>query len=190
MTSSTDPNQEDLVLIGRLGRPHGLRGHLLLIPESDHPDRFRPGARLTLDSGDTVTVSDFRPSGPGYIVAFAGHEDRTAAERLRGLQVFIPAHQRRALETDEYWPDELVGLTVRDQAGTIRGRVRAVDDEAPQPRLVVSTPNGDRLVPLVAALVTEISMSQGYLVIDDVPGLLDDDLPESWELDRNEDASR
>lgn len=185
LTSSTDPGQEDLVLIGRLGRPHGLRGHLLLIPESDYPDRFRPGSGLILDSGERVTVSDFRPSGPGFIIAFAGLEDRTAAERLRGLQVFIPADQRRALEPDEYWPDELVGLSVRDQAGTVRGRVAAVDDEAPQARLVVTTPNGDRLVPLVAALVTEISISHGYLVIEDVPGLLDDDAPGSGELHRN-----
>jgi ribosomal 30S subunit maturation factor RimM len=77
-----------------------------------------------------------------------------------------------------------VGLSVRDQTGAVRGQVHQVDTDAPQARLLVETPQGVRLVPLVAALVTEISIPGGYLVIEDLPGLLSD--PGSGEIDLDE----
>ncbi len=177
LTSSTEPADPpgELVLVGRLGRPHGLRGHLAIVSETDNEERFVPGARVLLRSGEALTVAEHRLGGAGQVIAFVGISDRNQAESLRGSELFVELGERRRLREDEYWPDELVGLEVRDQTGATRGRVEAVDDNAPQTRLVVATSAGTRLVPLVAPLVTEVSLAAGYLVVADIPGLLADE---------------
>jgi 16S rRNA processing protein RimM len=79
------------------------------------------------------------------------------------------------LQPGEFWPEDLIGLEVRDPAGRVRGTVTGVDAEAPQTRLIVLTGAGARLVPLVTDLVPEIALERGFLVVTDLPGLLDDD---------------
>ena len=171
LTSSTEPP----VLVGRLGRPHGLRGHLTLVSETDNEDRFAPGARLLLASGDTLVVQSTQETGSGLIIAFEGVTDRNQAENLRGSLLLIPAEERRPLQPGEFWPDELVGLEVRDQEGQTRGTVKSVDDFGPQARLTLATEGGERLVPLVPDLVPLISVEEGFVVVTDLPGLLDKD---------------
>jgi 16S rRNA processing protein RimM len=177
LSSSTDPRAEDLVLVGRLGRAHGLRGFLVLIPESDNESRFTRGSLLLLESGRPVTIREVLSIPNGLALAFDGYEDRTAAEALRGADLFVDVASRRQLDADEFWPDELVGLVVRNMAGSLMGRVEAIDDSSAQTRLVVGTTSGRFLVPLVAALVPEISVAEGYLVVAELAGLFHDESP-------------
>ena len=172
MNSSTDP---DLVLVGRLGRPHGLKGFLVLFPESDNDVRFDPGSRLLVASGDVLTVRQTVAIPNGRAIAFAGFDDRTVVEHLRGVELFVEAGARRRLERDEFWPDELVGLTVRDWAGADLGVVESVDDTSAQTRLTVLADSGRYQVPLVQDLIPDISVRGGYLVVEDLPGLLSED---------------
>jgi 16S rRNA processing protein RimM len=172
LNSSTD---SDLVLVGRLGRPHGLKGFLVLFPESDNDARFDPGSRLLMASGDELTVRETMAIPTGRAIAFAGFDDRTVVEHLRGAEVFVEAGARRRLDTDEYWPDELVGLTVRDRSGTTLGVVESVDDTSAQTRVTVLTHSGRYQVPLVRDLIPVISVPNGYLVVADLPGLLSED---------------
>lgn len=172
MNSSTEP---DLVLVGRLGRPHGLKGFLVLFPESDNDARFDPGSRLLLSSGDVLTVRETMLVPNGRAIAFAGFDDRTVVEHLRSADLYVEAEARRPLDADEFWPDELVGLSVRDRTGASLGLVESVDDTSAQTRLTVLTGAGRYQVPLVRDLIPEISVSGGYLVVEDLPGLLSED---------------
>jgi len=173
--SSTDQKPADLVLVGRLGRPHGLKGFLVLFPDSDNPARFEAGSKLLLASRERLVVRETMAIPSGRAVAFAGLDDRTAAERLRGAVLYVEAEARRVLEGDEFWPDELVGLSVRDRAGVTVGAVESVDDTSAQTRLLVLTKDGHYQVPLVRDLIPEISVQGGYVVVEDLPGLLSDD---------------
>ena len=172
MNSSTNP---DLVLVGRLGRPHGLKGFLVLFPESDNDARFDPGSRLLVASGDVLTIRETMAIPHGRAIAFAGLEDRTVVEHLRSAELFVEEDARRRLEADEFWPDELVGLAVRDRSGADRGVVESVDDTSAQTRLTVLTASGRYQVPLVRDLIPDISVVGGYLVVEDLPGLLSED---------------
>jgi 16S rRNA processing protein RimM len=172
LNSSTDP---DLVLVGRLGRPHGLRGFLVLFPESDNDARFDPGSHLLLASGHVLTVRETMAIPHGRAIAFAGLNDRSAIEHLRSAELFVEAAARRPLEADEFWPDELVGLMVRDRSGATLGMVESVDNNSAQTRLVVVTEAGRYQVPLVRDLIPDISVGDGYLVVENLPGLLGHD---------------
>jgi 16S rRNA processing protein RimM len=106
------------------------------------------------------------------LVSFDGTNDRDGAEALRGLTLTILASERRRLDPDEFWPEDLVGLEVRNPGGGRIGRVVGIDAEAPQPHLDVETEEGVFVVPLVTALVPEVNVAAGYLVIEPVDGLL------------------
>lgn len=163
------------VTVGRIGRAHGLAGELFVRPESDVPERFRAGAVFATDETPPreLEVRSSRTHNQRLLVAFVGISDRTAAEALRGVGLTIDISDRRQLAVDEFWPDELVGLAVRDSAGRRVGMVTGVETGGPQDRLVVHTDDGRQgVVPFVRDLVPEVDIPGGWVVVDFVEGLL------------------
>lgn len=159
------------LIVGTIGRAHGLRGQVSVRPRTDSiEERFAPGAVLSAD-GRPLTVASIHLQQGRLVVAFAEVTDRSAAEGLRGLDltaVGVP----EALEEDEYHDTELIGLAAVDPAGNHLGEVVAVQHNPTQDLLVLRTEGGERLVPFVTALVPEVDPAAGRLVINPIPGLL------------------
>jgi 16S rRNA processing protein RimM len=169
LNSSTDP----LVPVARIGRPHGVRGEVTVRVLPDGPGEFRSGVVFQLSDGASLAVRSAAPyRDRGYILAFDGIDDRTTAERLRGLVLHVHAEDRRTLDDDEYWSDDLVGLTAVGPDGAVLGRVSGVDFGDAQDRLVVTTPDGTEvLVPFVDPIVGEVGTET--VVIDPPDGLFE-----------------
>ena len=127
---------------------------------------------MLTESGATLTVQKSQDRGSQLLVRFAQVADRTAAEALTGARLFIDASERRLLDDDEYWPDDLIGLAAVSIAGDPLGRVESVVEGAAQFRLVIQGPVGEFEVPFVAELVPEVDLEAGRIVIADLPGLL------------------
>ncbi len=165
----------DRVIVGRIGRAHGLAGELYVLSESDTPDRFDPGAVFLTDE-EPPRQLEVRWRGQHQarlLVAFVGISNRTDAESLRDVRLTVSAADRRELADDEFWPDELVGMTVRNPAGEAVGRIVEVDTSGPQNRLIVQTvDNQQALVPFVRALVPDVNIAEGWIVVDPIEGLL------------------
>ena len=161
----------EAVRVGRIGRPHGVRGEVTVLVETDDATRFDPGAILRRDSGADLVVRSSRPyRDRGRVVAFEGVADRSTAETLRGTVLWGDPAQRRPTDSGEYWVDSLVGLVAVSPDGVVLGAVRAVESGPGQDRLVIETSEGRRvLVPFVAALVGE--PVEGRLEIRDPGGL-------------------
>lgn len=166
------------VVVGRIGRAHGIRGELTVEPRTDEPDRrFVTGATLREEGGPRLlTVLGSRWHSGRLLVRFAGIDDRTTAEAWRGVVLLADVLlEERPSEEGEFWDRDLVGLTVLTADGSIGGEVRRVQ-HGPQDLLVVRTPSGeDRLVPFVEALVPTVDLSAGTLTLADVRGLLSDE---------------
>ena len=172
MTGSSRSNSStEQVPVGRIGPPHGLDGTVYVRPDTDDPTRFAPGARLLVD-GRRMRVERTRRTPDRLFVKFSEISDRTSAEKLRGREVFIEEGQRRELETEEYWPDDLEGLEARTVSGEPVGRVRTVIWATAQNRLVIETGAGLREIPFVDELVPAVNLEEGYLTLADLPGLL------------------
>lgn len=171
--SSSSTETGPRVVVGRVGRPHGLRGEVTVVPETDYEGRYAPGARFLTDQGEALVVAAARSSKQGgLIVAFGEVEDRQGAERLRGALLTIASSERRSLEPDEFWPEDLEGLEVRDPSGAHLGTVAGVVVGSAQDRLVVAMEGGDRVeVPFVPELVTAVRVEEGYLVVEAPEGL-------------------
>ena len=106
-------------------------------------------------------------------MTFVDIGDRTEAESLRGAGLTIDAGDRRILDEDEYWPEDLIGLIVEDEGGRAVGTVASVETDGPQDRLVVRTTSGQlALVPFVKELVPDIRIEEGRVTIHPIAGLL------------------
>jgi len=165
------------VIVGTVGRAHGLRGQVSVRPRTDSvEERFAPGSTVVA-AGRTLTVAGHSFTQGRLVVWFAGVTDRTDAEALRGLDLWADGIGEPTGE-DEFHDAELVGLTAVAPDGRTLGEVVAVEHPPLQDLLVVRTPSGDRLVPFVAALVPEVDPAGGRVVIDPIPGLLEE-LPDA-----------
>jgi 16S rRNA processing protein RimM len=169
----------DRLVVGRVLRPHGVRGELSVQVLSDAPDRFGPGVELGVGDPDgprpePVVVRAARLHQGRLLLSLEGVEDRAAADRFRGAWLSIPVAAARPLDPGEFWPHQLVGLAVVDRQGRQRGRVADVVPGAAHDLLAVELPGGaSALVPAVAALVT-VELEAGRVLVDAVPGLLGD----------------
>jgi 16S rRNA processing protein RimM len=163
------------VVVGRIGRAHGVRGEVAVDVRTDEPER-RFAASTRLHAGDrTLTVSRTRWHSGRLLVTFAEVPDRTAAEGLRGtlLEVDVDPAEQPA-DDGEFYDRQLIGLEARTIAGDVVGTVASVVHHGEQDTLVISRAAGsDVLVPFVTDLVPTVNLADGHLVVADVPGLLD-----------------
>ena len=170
------------VIVGRVGRPHGIRGEVVIGVRTDEPDlRFAVGATLghgpTPDSDASsgqLQVASARWHSGQLLVAFAGITDRTAAGELTGSWLSVDSSQLPApSDPEEFRDHELIGLSVRTCAGEVVGVVTDVLHYGQDLLVVRRADRGDTLVPFVKAIVPEVDVAGGLLVIDPPPGLLD-----------------
>ncbi|WP_307861788.1 ribosome maturation factor RimM [Nocardioides sp. SYSU D00065] len=184
------------VVVGRIGKPHGIRGEVTLDVRTDEPDRrFAPGTTLRAEAPAganrrpaTLTVARARWHQSTLLVTFEELADRNAAEAVRGTVLHATiAHDETPEDPEEYYDHQLVGLDVVDLDGAPLGTVKAVVHGSAQDLLTVRTPDGrDALVPFVAALVPEVDLDAGRLVVADRPGLVSpfpDDGPDAGATD-------
>jgi 16S rRNA processing protein RimM len=166
-----------MVTVGRIVRPHGRRGEVVVESESDFADeRFSAGATLHWRRGETiepVTVATSRPYDARWVVGFAGLASIDDAEAVRGLELKIPADALHALEPGAYYTHDLVGCRVETTAGMPVGTVGDVMFGAGAPVLVIAAPDGEVLVPMVEGIWRSMDVASKTIVIDPPAGLLD-----------------
>ena len=172
------------IVVGRVGRPHGIRGEVVIGVRTDEPDlRFAVGATVDArsspgddspDGGEPLRVASARWHSGQLLVAFAGITDRTAAAELTGSWLSVDSSQLPETGApDEFRDHELIGLSVRTCAGDPVGVVTDVLHYG-QDLLVVRPPDGrEHLVPFVQAIVPEVDVAAGTIIIDPPRGLLD-----------------
>lgn len=180
--AAADPARTQL-RVGRLVKAHGLKGALKLELYTDDPDgRFVPGAVFTLQvpeaspwHGKTVTVREFRWMNSHPVVFFDDVDDRSGAESIVRAILWIDQDETAPAEDDAWFDHQLVGLEViRD--GESVGRVIRVD-HLPAQDLLIVRPTGatdaEVLVPFVAAIVPEVDIAGGRVVVTPPAGLFE-----------------
>jgi 16S rRNA processing protein RimM len=169
------------VVVGRIGKPHGIRGEVTVDVRTDEPEkRYVPGVRLLAQpprgsafSHTTLKVRRVRWHQSTLLVAFDEISDRTGAEGARGVVLRAVIQDDVTPEDpDEFYDHQLIGLAAHDVDGTHLGEVTGLVHGA-QDLLQIRTPDGrDTLVPFVAALVPEVDVAGGRVVVADRPGLV------------------
>lgn len=168
---------DDLVLVGRIARPRGLRGELVVNPSTDFPEtRFARGRRVFVKTGDDVralTIASFWLQQGRPIIGIEGVESLTAAEPLAGAELRVPISELEPLPAGTFYHHDLVGCVVTTVGGQRIGAVVSVDGDAETSRLVVKTPRGDVMIPLVAPICVAIDVAAREITIEPPAGLVD-----------------
>ena len=164
------------VTVGRIGRPHGVRGAVVVGVRTDEPElRFAQGSRLDTDPSGVgpLVVTATRWHSGELLVRFEGITDRDAAGELRGTWLLVDsAAIAPPDDPDEFNDIDLIGLSVRTVDGTDVGTVDDVLHPA-QDVLVVKTPDArDIMIPFVKAIVPGVDIPGGVLTINPPEGLL------------------
>jgi 16S rRNA processing protein RimM len=164
----------DLVLVGRVARAHGNKGQVIVNPETDFPDeRFRIGGTLLVGEAATPhRIRDVRFQKGRPVIALEGIDSMNDAEALTGADLKVPAAPAGSLPEGTFFHYDLIGCDVVDTAGQSIGAVTAVEGTMEMSRLVVAGARGEVLIPLVAAICTEIDIARRRIVANPPAGLL------------------
>lgn len=166
-----------MVTVGRIVRPHGNRGHVVVESETDFAsERFAPGAVLFVNREgivSTLTVSASRPYDGRWVVGFDGQASIDAAEACRGLELRIPEADLRELGPGQYYVHDLRGCRVLTGGGVLVGTVERVDAGTGVALLVVVDGADEVLVPMTDAICRQVNLAAREIVIDPPEGLIE-----------------
>lgn len=170
---------DQMITVGRIVRPHGHRGSVVVEPETDFPaERFRAGAELFWRKGDeaasTVRIVEGREHQGRWIVTLEGVDTMNEAETLRGIELQVPVEARHQLESGTHYVHDLEGCMVVTEAGQEVGRVTGVQFGSGAPLLQIADERGGEvLVPMVEGICREIDTGAKRIVIDPPAGLIE-----------------
>jgi 16S rRNA processing protein RimM len=166
-----------MVLVGRIARPHGIRGRVIVTPETDFvEDRFQVGATFWTrsdHSDEVLTVGSVRLQSGRPVIGFEGFATIEDVERLAGLDLRVPEDALQPLPEGTYYVHDLVGCVVDTTSGERVGEVRRVDGGAGASVLSIEGAKGEVLVPLAADICVEVDIAARRIRIDPPEGLLE-----------------
>jgi 16S rRNA processing protein RimM len=167
---------DDTLVVGRVARAHGNRGHVIVNPETDFlEERFRVGQTLLVGAGAAtprrVVAVRFHQGRP--IVGFEGVTTMTEAEQLAGAELRMPAEALGDLPAGTFYHHDLAGCEVTDRAGVALGVVTAVEGPMERSRLVVQGRRGEIQIPLTDAFCVTVDPAARRIVVDLPDGLVE-----------------
>jgi 16S rRNA processing protein RimM len=185
MTPSEVPSKQDdasgspgsgepvFLAIGRLRRPHGVRGEVLMDVLTDFPERIKPGTTVYIgERHEPLQIKSCRWKKPEMLVSFEGYEDREQAGQLRNRLVFVRSEDRPPLPAGEYYHHELIGMRVVGDTGNELGVLTDILQTGANDIYVVKTQDdAELLLPAIEPVILDIDIEQGVMRVHLLPGL-------------------
>ncbi len=161
------------LVIGQVGKPHGVRGEVRVQPYTEQPERFTWLKMVYLGdiSPQPVVVESARLHQGMVLLKLAGYDDRTMAETLRGVWLQVPEEEALPLEEGEYYLYQLIDLRVYREDGHYLGLLVDVLETGANNVFVVEGEQGELLLPDTAEVVREIDFANGRMTVHLLPGL-------------------
>lgn len=176
---------DSMAVVGYIARPHGLRGQVLVKPETDFAEeRFRVGATLwtrTAGREEQLTISSARIQNRLPVIGFEGMASIEDVERLSGQELRVPEEAMQPLEPGRYYEHQLVGCEVEvvsgQRSGQLSGKrvgtVVKVEGGPGGSRFVVEGERGEILIPFAADICVSVDVEAKKIQIDPPEGLLE-----------------
>jgi 16S rRNA processing protein RimM len=171
-------NWDEMAVVGRVARPHGIRGQVVLNLETDFPhERFQSGAELFIKRSATdverLVIATVRFHNERPIVGFVGFDDIDQASALAGIELRVPLGSTGGVAAGNVLPARPGGLRRRSHGWIARRRSDRRRRHTRGSRLVVATARGEVLVPLASEICRSIDVVGKRIVIEPPEGLLD-----------------
>lgn len=167
MSGPSKSPTDNLVFMGRIGAAHGIRGEVRIQSFTEDPAALPSYSPFTTNKPDlTITVTSARPTKNVVVAKIKGITDRTDAEKLNGIELYISRDRLPDPDEDEFYMTDLIGLEARLSDGTVHGKVLGVPNFGADDLIEIELEgNKTELYPFTHAVVPEIHLKDGYLVI-------------------------
>jgi 16S rRNA processing protein RimM len=167
------------ICVARIGAAHGTTGEVRLWPFTGDAGAVGRYGALEAADGRIIEIASLRPAKGFFIARIEGVSDRIGAERLRNVDLFVPRDRLPPPAPDEYYYADLIGLVAEDLEGGPLGTVIAVHDFGAGNLLEIVPQGGGetRLLPFTAAVVPQVDIAAGRIVLDP-PGEIEADAGE------------
>jgi 16S rRNA processing protein RimM len=179
-SGNADAPEPRYLVVGRVLRPHGVRGELRVEIITGFPERLGQHEYFYLahpGSPEDVTrypLEELRHHRGVVLLKLAGCDDRDAADLLRGMLVQIPVEEAVPLEEGEHYYFQVVGVRVETESGEWLGQVAEVLETGANDVYLVRGPRGEILVPAITDVVRALDVEEGRMVVRLLPGMFSD----------------
>ena len=161
--------QKPYLLLGEIVRPQGVRGEVKVRHETDDPSRFEALENVYVEKEgryEPLRVLKSRAQGDNVYLTLENVNDRDAAEKLRGVKLYIDRAHARQLGEDEFFIADLIGVKAVSSDGEEIGTLRDVMQSGAAPVLVFDTKRGTMMMPFVGRTVKDIDVQAGRMTLD------------------------
>jgi 16S rRNA processing protein RimM len=154
------------LLVGRIGRAHGILGEATIEVRTDEPDRrFAIGALVQTDSNGELKVISGRVHNGILLLGFEGITDRNSIEKLRNTLLYADVDINESNDDDEYHVMQLIGCAAVLESGETFGEITDVINLPGQDLLAIKTTQGEQLIPFVHQLVPTVDIANKKVVV-------------------------
>jgi 16S rRNA processing protein RimM len=178
MQKDNDPGsptsgEPEFLVIGKLGRPHGLQGEILMVVYTDFPERIQPGVTFYVGPHyQPIKLIKRRPHSRGLLVTFEGYRTREKIAENRNQLVYVRTSDRPALDPGEYYHHQLLGLEVVDENDKVLGSLASILETGANEVYVVRSNGAEILVPAIDSVVLDIDLEHKQIRVHLPSGLL------------------
>lgn len=173
---SPSPGEPVFLAVGKLGRPHGVRGEIFLHLMTDFPERLRAGVKVFLGPAyDPIEIKAVRGHKNALLLNLSGYATPEAVAALTNRYLFVRADDRPVLPEGEYYHHQLIGLQVVDEQGQVLGSISEILETGANDVYVVLPPKGaEILLPAVEDVILEVDLPNQRMLVRLIPGMLPD----------------
>ncbi|HHL73238.1 MAG TPA: 16S rRNA processing protein RimM [Bacteroidetes bacterium] len=167
----------EFVTIGKILKPHGIRGFFKVLPTTDDPARFSGMQSIRVRRPGTNAVQTYQPEkiqvqAHALLIKLQGVDTRNDAELLRNCEIVVKREECMPLDDESYYIFDLIGIRVETVAGKPVGTIREVLQYPANDIYVVDTGDDDVLIPAVGHFIKQIDLENALMVIEPIEGLL------------------
>jgi 16S rRNA processing protein RimM len=166
----------EYLVVGRVVRPHGIRGALIVEPLSPMIRSIEPEAQILFgDPPELETILQLRPHRDRYLITILGCSSRDQADRYRGLELRLPFESVEPLPDGEYYYWQILGLHVVTTDGQSLGEIAQILETGANDVYIVRNEQGqEQLIPAIEPVIKRIDLEKGILEIEIIPGLFEE----------------
>lgn len=162
---------DDLIKVGQVSSPQGIKGEVNVYPYTDELERFSQFESVILD-GKKLAIEKVRYAKNMAVIKLEGVDDRNASEKLRGKDLFIRRENLPEQPEDVYFIQDLIGMSVMNEAGCYVGELVEVNQNSAQDIYIIKRSDGSSfMLPAVKEFVRKVDIEQGCMTVHLIEGL-------------------
>ncbi len=165
-TGSPDKGEPIFLIIGKIRKPHGVRGELLFEVITEFPERIKQGKKIFIGQGkNEYIIEGIRTHQPHLLIKLKALDDCESVEHFRNQMVYIKTDSLPRLSEDEYYHHELVGMLVHNEDGIFLGQVSEIIETGANDVLVVTQEGKEILIPFINQVILEVNKKEKVISV-------------------------